>query len=320
MISSILIENNREIVFDKTSEIIKIDECGTHEVVTLINDKSWYKEQVFDSFKIGYGTLIDVKNNKIKFDFKGETIGMVFIQKGSLSINIPKLSHTNYLESNEHNLFYYTSISGEIEMTDDIVSIFRINFSLSFFNQFLPDENKFKDFRKQICYNKTGKLKNKNGAITSKIFLIIDEIRNSKWKGFYRKIHMNSLILELLLLQLDQFNSSNQTRTSEEEKIIRVKDYITKNCTKSMTLNFLSKKFGTNECALKKGFKTQFGITVFGYIIDLKMDKAKELLFDKKLPVGEVSELVGYKNPQHFSTAFKKKYGVTPSKFMKFNS
>jgi AraC-like DNA-binding protein len=32
---------------------------------------------------------------------------------------------------------------------------------------------------------------------------------------------------------------------------------------------------------------------------------------------GEISDKIGYKNPQHFSTAFKKKFGISPSALLK---
>ncbi|MCD8538528.1 MAG: helix-turn-helix transcriptional regulator [Leadbetterella sp.] len=47
------------------------------------------------------------------------------------------------------------------------------------------------------------------------------------------------------------------------------------------------------------------------------MEKAREMLETTDLNVSEVAEKVGYKNPQHFSTAFKRKYGVLPSSLKK---
>jgi AraC-like DNA-binding protein len=45
------------------------------------------------------------------------------------------------------------------------------------------------------------------------------------------------------------------------------------------------------------------------------MEHAFRLLRDDGLLVTEVSRNVGYKNPNHFSTAFKKKFGINPSVF-----
>tara|TARA_R110002167_G_scaffold360062_2_gene577432 strand:+ start:4625 stop:5590 length:966 start_codon:yes stop_codon:yes gene_type:complete len=317
--NSIAIKDNREIIFGKIPDFLEIDGCGTLEMMTSFKGnklKGWYKEQVLDNIKIGYGLLDADQNLSINFNYKGQTIELIYVLKGSFGIKNNKRLLDNNWKENEHNIIYYTSTTGTIEIPRGANYIVRINLSLSFFNQFLPEENKFKNFRKQIKKNRTGKLKRENYTITSKMHLIINEILNSERKGFYRKIHINAIVLELLLLQLDQYNRGklDERNPFEEEKIIQVKEYLVKNYTRPLTLQFLSSKFGTNEFALKKGFKAVFGITVFGYIADLKMYKARELLSEKRLPVGEVSEIVGYKNPQHFSTAFKKKFGIRPSK------
>ena len=70
---------------------------------------------------------------------------------------------------------------------------------------------------------------------------------------------------------------------------------------------------GTNEFTLKKGFKELFGTTVFNFWNDAKMAEAKKMLLNGSMNVSEVSDLVGYKNPRHFSAAFKRKYGMIPS-------
>ena len=75
--------------------------------------------------------------------------------------------------------------------------------------------------------------------------------------------------------------------------------------------------FGLNEFKLKKGFKELFGTTVFDYLYDLKMEYAKQLLAADEVLVNEVSGMVGYRNPNHFSTAFKRKYGMNPTQLRK---
>ncbi|MEX2568569.1 MAG: helix-turn-helix domain-containing protein [Cyclobacteriaceae bacterium] len=44
------------------------------------------------------------------------------------------------------------------------------------------------------------------------------------------------------------------------------------------------------------------------------MHQARKRLLEERLSVYEVSEMAGYKNPQHFSTAFKKFFGFNPSR------
>lgn len=74
----------------------------------------------------------------------------------------------------------------------------------------------------------------------------------------------------------------------------------------------LAHKCGLNDFKLKSGFKQLYGNTVFGYLGNLRMEVALRLLKEQK-SVRLVAEEIGYKNPQHFTAAFKKKYGVLPS-------
>ncbi|MEE9362234.1 MAG: helix-turn-helix domain-containing protein [Cellulophaga sp.] len=44
------------------------------------------------------------------------------------------------------------------------------------------------------------------------------------------------------------------------------------------------------------------------------MEEAKKMLLEQNLSINEISDRIGYKNPQHFSTAFKRKFGMIPSR------
>jgi AraC-like DNA-binding protein len=60
-------------------------------------------------------------------------------------------------------------------------------------------------------------------------------------------------------------------------------------------------------------FKKLFGRSIFEFISDKRMELAMNLLRERNLSVMEISRTLGYKNPNHFSAAFKKKFNMTPS-------
>jgi AraC-like DNA-binding protein len=72
---------------------------------------------------------------------------------------------------------------------------------------------------------------------------------------------------------------------------------------------------GTNECTLKNGFKTLFGTTVFGYLFNYRMKLAGQYLSDTDKTIQEIAGLVGYEYLSHFSTAFKRKFYVSPQQY-----
>lgn len=122
--------------------------------------------------------------------------------------------------------------------------------------------------------------------------------------------------MELFLLQatgFDQYAPDRcALRSGDIERLHAAKHYIEQHFMDDCSIFFLASHVGINQKKLKQGFKALFGYTVFGYLSHIRMEKAKQLLLDEKKTVGEVSELVGYRHPQHFAAAFKKKYDILP--------
>ena len=99
-------------------------------------------------------------------------------------------------------------------------------------------------------------------------------------------------------------------------KIKHAKEYLLKHMDSPPSLKELAKTAGLNDYQLKVGFKEIYGNTVFGYLLEHKLDHARVLLDTAKFQVNEVAYQIGYANPSHFIAAFKKKFGVTPKKYL----
>jgi AraC family transcriptional activator of pyochelin receptor len=100
----------------------------------------------------------------------------------------------------------------------------------------------------------------------------------------------------------------------EKDIMYAVKEYLHENFQQNHSLIGLSKMFGINQAKLKKSFKELFGVPVIEYLYNLKMQYARTMLFDQGKQVREVAAMVGYRNANHFATAFKRKFGVKPSR------
>ncbi|WP_372635807.1 helix-turn-helix domain-containing protein [Cohnella sp.] len=62
-------------------------------------------------------------------------------------------------------------------------------------------------------------------------------------------------------------------------------------------------------------FKKALGITPGQYIYQIRMNRARDYLYQKKYTIQQIAGLLGYPDPFTFSKAFKKYYKVPPSKF-----
>lgn len=104
--------------------------------------------------------------------------------------------------------------------------------------------------------------------------------------------------------------------TEDVEKIKQAKAIIEATLQNPCSLIALAHKVGLNDFKLKKHFKEMYGNTVFGYLYHVRMEKAC-ILLKQKQKISDVAYTVGYKNAQHFTAAFKKRFGVVPSAFLK---
>lgn len=67
----------------------------------------------------------------------------------------------------------------------------------------------------------------------------------------------------------------------------------------------------------RKIFKQYTGFSPFQYIIELRIQKSRELLTNTQLTCQEIGYMIGFESPEHFGSMFKKKLGMTPLEYRK---
>ena len=282
--------------------------------------KGSYAEFFFEGFHIGYGDLAFHQPTKVYIESEMNTVEMHFLLCGETITKNQETGEVIEFGNNQHNIYSFNGFKGDSECCNKTrMQVFEVNLLPSFFEKYLPDHiAAFENFRKRLYKSKQSQLYDHNLQITPQMHLIIREILKSQRQGAYKKMFIEAKVIELLMLQLEQISANAcdtfcNLKKVDVEKMYAVKEIILKNIVTPISLIDLAQQVGTNEFTLKKGFKEVFGTTVFGFWNDLKMQESKTLLFEQKLSVSEVSARIGYKNPQHFSTAFKKYFGISPS-------
>ncbi|QNF32181.1 helix-turn-helix transcriptional regulator [Adhaeribacter swui] len=150
---------------------------------------------------------------------------------------------------------------------------------------------------------------------------IVQAINTSPETGAMRNLLLQSRVLELLALEIEQFKITGtpepSVRPDEAEKLYQLKAYLDLNYLTDHSLTQLSRLCLLNEFKLKKGFKLLFGKSVFNYLKELRMEHASLLLRNTATSVDEVAFTLGYEHGHHFSVAFKKHFGVSPSQHLR---
>ena len=108
-----------------------------------------------------------------------------------------------------------------------------------------------------------------------------------------------------------------QSKNSETYTLLsNIKRYIEDNYQNpDLSLVLIARHFNVNHCYLTSLYKDQFGINLYVYLIQVRMEKAGELLRTSDKKSYEVAEATGYRNSQYFSASFKKFYGCTVKEY-----
>ena len=68
---------------------------------------------------------------------------------------------------------------------------------------------------------------------------------------------------------------------------------------------------------MSREFKKNIGKSPIAYLIDVRINRAKKMLYDTDISISDIAHNVGIENPNHFLYLFKTHEGVTPSTFRK---
>lgn len=225
------------------------------------------------------------------------------------------------LKGYQHNLILFTNNNLFRQWQNEGHSeILYVRIDIDFLKKYLPRNAAFTALNDKIANNLPGILSKVHLPLTPNISAVLNEILSCRKTGLYRNFYLQAKVIELLVLQFEQFEGQLAVTAKPDklpmyvEKMNHVRDILLDNLNTELSLKELANQVGTNEFDLKRNFKKVFGNTVFGYLHQHKMEKAKQLLLNANNKVATVAELMGYKYATHFTNAFKKYFGYLPHK------
>jgi AraC family transcriptional activator of pyochelin receptor len=225
------------------------------------------------------------------------------------------------LHTLQHNLVY-DKRSNKKRKSNRPDPNFIVEFSLSAFNALSINGNEIlRNFTKDKKAAKNKSLSQKDLLMDAAMQQCITAITHYKGNEDTKSLYLYSRVIELLWLQQENYLRSQKPQIVyvkteyDKERIIFARDYLITHMDSPPTLIELAAIAGLNEFKLKKGFKELFDQTVFGYLAEVRLSMAGRALREKQKTVSRIAFELGYASPQHFSAAFKKKFGVPPAKY-----
>jgi len=147
----------------------------------------------------------------------------------------------------------------------------------------------------------------------------IHQILHCPYQGLTRWLYLEGKVIELIALRLEQIREVSAERAllgmtgDRRDRLYQARDILLNRLDNPPAVLELAREVGLNHNKLKQGFRQVFGTTVFGYSQLCRLEKARQLLYEGDLTVAAVANEVGYANAAKFASAFKRKFGMTPS-------
>ncbi|MCD9023740.1 helix-turn-helix domain-containing protein [Cohnella silvisoli] len=148
--------------------------------------------------------------------------------------------------------------------------------------------------------------------IESLITQIFEELRNQVI-GYDT---MTRYLLASLIVLIFRIIKITQPDIQHTESLAgRIKNFLDSNYTQNMALSEIANRLYISPYYLSHLFKQETGFSPVNYIINKRIEEAKELLKATDQSVVDISQHVGYDNSNYFSNLFKKIVGESPSKY-----
>ncbi len=160
-------------------------------------------------------------------------------------------------------------------------------------------------------------LETRSVVIESMARMAFDELqRGTEATG--SNLYADSLA-NLLAVQLLREYSSHKMPTERlyvngltNKKLALVLDLIESDLTEDLSLSVLANAAGLSEYHFLRMFKQSTGSTPHQYVINQRIERAKELLKCTDMSITEIAYLLGFSTPAHFTHHFRRKTGVAP--------
>nr|WP_316640427.1 helix-turn-helix transcriptional regulator [uncultured Roseateles sp.] len=157
--------------------------------------------------------------------------------------------------------------------------------------------------------------------LSPEIQSLLYDLRHSRLPGKLRNIQMGSRAIELTVLMMAGWSArlgGNHTPgllKRDADLLAAARHALLERCTNPPTLIALARELGTNKNKLNRLFRDRFGTTPQSYALERRMERARSLIADGRMTVGQVAEAVGYQHQSSFTTAFRHAMGVSPREY-----
>lgn len=105
--------------------------------------------------------------------------------------------------------------------------------------------------------------------------------------------------------------------TPAARRLGRARDFIEASLAEDLSIETLADAAGMGVHAFPRAFARQFGMTPYQYVLQRRLERARELLVSTDLPIVEIALICGFSSQSHLSAAFRQRVGHSPAAYRK---
>lgn len=155
----------------------------------------------------------------------------------------------------------------------------------------------------------------KAAPVNAEMHSVLHRILHAPVADDLAEMYLNGKILELLALQLQQYQEEHTAyRPSSEtnRQLAEIHEYLSTHYLTIHSLEDIAKHARLSEHQIREGFRRNYNTSVYELIHEKRMLYARHKLLYFDMTIDEVASQVGYANGSNFIQAFKRKFGITP--------
>lgn len=154
------------------------------------------------------------------------------------------------------------------------------------------------------------------GSAGSRCEHVFRELYESAFYAERTYLQLKALELLMLLDRIPQESGADAYFPSEQTELAHhLRDHLLTNREGYVSLAQLAAEHEMSVSHLQKLFKQTYGMPVYHYIKEYRLEQAAVELVRSRKPITEIAQHAGYDNASKFSESFKKRYGKTPSRY-----
>ena len=149
------------------------------------------------------------------------------------------------------------------------------------------------------------------------IFMEMYNVDNDM-KVDYLKIKVLELLLFLSHTDFEIIQDKKRYYPKNQiETVKSIKNYLSQNLGIKPDFNKLAQEYNININTLRKLFKEIYGVPIYTWFKQYRIEYSIELLKSTDIPIIEIANKIGYSNPSKYSAAFSKYVNMTPQQYRK---